>query len=142
MSQKNQKKKNYCLLSVQEVEAMSKKLICYCKTIFWAEISKKIKNFKPFGLDPPPPLRSRNNIPVPPWLVKLDTSKGLPLTDKFTLSAAPPPTLSRFCTKLPLSQFKTAFKFLDKEPVSMKSDSESGTHFYTTLKGDKKHVMP
>ena len=40
---------------MQEVEAMSKRLLCYYKTVFWAENSKKIKNFKPFRLDPPPP---------------------------------------------------------------------------------------
>ena len=39
---------------MQEVEAMSKRLLCYCKTVFGAENSKKIKFFKPFGLDPPP----------------------------------------------------------------------------------------
>ena len=53
-SEKNQKNHFYCLLNVQEVEAMSKKLICYCKTVFWAKNSKIFNFFKPFGLDPLP----------------------------------------------------------------------------------------
>ena len=43
---------------MQEVEVMSKKLICYCKTVFWAKNSFK-KKFKPFGLDPHPPFLSQ-----------------------------------------------------------------------------------
>ena len=37
----------YCLLNVQELEAMSKKLICYCKTVFWAKNSKKKQLTRP-----------------------------------------------------------------------------------------------
>ena len=62
--------------------------------------------------------------------MKLDTSKGLPLTDKLTPPAAPPPTPGQFRTKIYLSQTKAVF--FNKKP----------THFYTSMRGDKKYAMP
>ena len=47
---KTQKSHFYCLLNVQEVEAMPKKLICTVRPHFELKIVKKLKN-KPFGLD-------------------------------------------------------------------------------------------
>ena len=52
----------------REVDIRLRKLLCYRENAFWANIRKKIKFFKPFGLDPPPYLGSRNNIPGTPWL--------------------------------------------------------------------------
>ena len=43
----------YHVFWCHSIRVSQKKLICYCKTIFWAKNSKKIKIFKPFGLDPP-----------------------------------------------------------------------------------------
>ena len=40
----------------REVDTRLRKLLCYRENAFWANIRKKIKFFKPFGLDPPPPL--------------------------------------------------------------------------------------
>ena len=67
-------------------------------------------------------------------LTKLDTSKGLPLTDKLTLSAAPPPTFGHYRAKIFLSQIKAVIT--NKKPVPIKS----GTYFYSTSKGWKKYA--
>ena len=48
-SEKSKKFHFYCLLNVQEVEAMSKKLICYCKTVFGLKIVKKLNFLSPLG---------------------------------------------------------------------------------------------
>ena len=75
-------------------------------------------------------------------LLKLKTCNGhgLPLSNKLTLSAAPPPTFNRFRAKHLLSRFKTAFS--DKDPASMTTKKPATQSFYTSLKGDKKRVMP
>ena len=39
----------------REVDPRLRELLCYRENAFWANIRKKIKFFKPFGLDPPPP---------------------------------------------------------------------------------------
>ena len=48
----------------KEVEAMSRKLLCYREIAFWDKIRIKLNKIMAFGLDPL--LESRNNIPVSP----------------------------------------------------------------------------
>ena len=57
----------------REVDTRLRKLLCYCENAFWANIRKKIKFFKPFGLDPPPPTSGHGTTSRVPLGSKLDS---------------------------------------------------------------------